>query len=139
MSSIARRFNAIGGKLMARSGRIAILGTTGAKSGKRREAPVGILRRPDGAIVIAAGGDGRGWPANLRAHPTCTLDIKGTREAYVASLLEGAERDDAIRAFVAAMGRVASNTKWTDVFVLRGVADADDGAVADGEAGPAAS
>lgn len=137
MSSIARRFNAIGGKLMARSGRIAILGTTGAKSGKRREAPVGILRRPDGALVIAAGGDGRGWPANLRAHRTCTLDIKGTREAYVASLLDGAERDDAIRAFVAAMGRIASNTKWTDVFVLRAVADGD--AASDGEAGPAAS
>jgi len=131
VSSITRTFNAIGGKLMARSGRIAILGTTGAKSGKRREAPVGILRRPDGGIVIAAGGEGRGWPANLRAHPTCTLDIKGTRSTYVASLLDGAERDDAIRAFVVAMGRIASNTTWTDVFVLR--------AVADGEAGPAAS
>jgi deazaflavin-dependent oxidoreductase (nitroreductase family) len=131
MSSITRAFNAFGGKLMARSGRVAILGTTGAKSGKRREAPVGILRRPDGSIVVAAGGDGRAWPANLRADPRCTLDIKGTRETYIAALLEGAERDDAIAAFVAAMGRIASNTKWTDVFALR--------AVADGEAAPIAS
>jgi len=131
MSSITRRFNAIGGKLMARSGRVAILGTTGAKSGRRREAPVGILRRSDGTIVIVAGGEGRSWPANLRANPGCTLDIQGKRGSYVASLLEGPERDDAIRDFVAAMGRVASNTQWTDVFVLR--------AVADGEAAPVPS
>ena len=132
MSSITRRFNAIGGKLMARSAAGSrSSGPPARRAGSAARPRSGFIRRPDGAIVIAAGGDGRGWPANLRADPRCTLDIKGTREAYVASLLDGAERDDAIRAFVAAMGRVASNTRWTDVFVLH--------AVSDGEAGPAAS
>jgi deazaflavin-dependent oxidoreductase (nitroreductase family) len=124
MNGMARRAYGFGGRLMARgSDRLGVLGTTGARSGRRRETALGILRRPDGTVVVAAGGAGRGWAANLRGEPRCTLDVKGRRAAYIAELLGGDARDEAVRDFVAAMGRTAGNTVWTDVFLLRPAAD----------------
>jgi deazaflavin-dependent oxidoreductase (nitroreductase family) len=138
MNPLTRTFNAIGGRIMARSGRVAILGTTGAKSGKRREAPVGALRRPDGSVVIVAGGGKRGWAANLRADPACTLDVKGVRTACMATRLDGADRDAAVAEFVAAMPRVTSAASWGDAFVLRPGSPTATPA-ADGAAPPATS
>jgi deazaflavin-dependent oxidoreductase (nitroreductase family) len=137
VNPLTRTFNAIGGRIMARSGRVAILGTTGAKSGKRREAPVGVLRRHDGSFVIVAGGGKRGWAANLRADPSCTLDVKGARIACVATRLEGPDRDAAVAEFVAAMPRATSAASWSDAFVLR--PGSSTAASADGAAPPAAS
>jgi deazaflavin-dependent oxidoreductase (nitroreductase family) len=119
MNRVQRTFNVWGGRLMARSGSVAILATTGAKTGKRRTVPVGIMPLPDGTVVIAAGGDGRGWTANLRADPRCTLDLKGGRRTYEATQLAGEERDAAAADFSTAMGRLTRGAIWTDVFVLR--------------------
>jgi len=74
-------------------------------------------------VIVCAGGDGRGWAANLHADPRCTLDIKGRRSSFVAESLTGEARDAAVADFVAAMGRTAGNTVWADVFVLRPAAD----------------
>ena len=119
MNAFQRWFNIMGGRMMARSGSVAILGTTGARTGKRRTVPVGIMPRPDGSIIIAAGGDGRGWTANLRANPRCTLDLKGGRRTFDATQLAGEERDTAASEFSVALGRLMRGATWTDVFVLR--------------------
>jgi deazaflavin-dependent oxidoreductase (nitroreductase family) len=118
MNRAARTFNAVGGAFMVRMGWVASLGTTGAKSGLPRTAPVGFLERPDGTVVIGAGGSGRAWAANLRAHPACTLTVRGRRLAFVATALAGAERDATLAELVGSMPRSFRGATWTDVFVL---------------------
>lgn len=119
MNPLARTFNAIGGRLMARTGRIGILATTGARTGLRRTAPIGFVPRPDGTILIGAGStSNRGWTANLRANPACTFAIRGTTRSYRARLVGPEERAAALAELRAAMGRVAERADWGDLFVL---------------------
>ncbi len=139
MNRIGRAFNAVGGAFMVRMGWVASLGTTGARSGLPRTAAVGFLQRADGSVLIAAGGTGRAWAANLRAHPACTLTIRGRRHAYVAAAQSGADRDTALAELVASMPRNFRDASWTDVFVLRPTETQDGGVPAEAAAGPDAT
>ena len=47
-NALTRAFNSIGGSLMARSGRVGILGTTGAKTGPPAGPPSGSSCAPTG-------------------------------------------------------------------------------------------
>lgn len=120
MSNVfARAFNAIGGSLMARSGRIGILGTTGARTGKPRTAPLGFVARADGTVLIGSGSlENRGWTHNLRADPACTFAIRGDRRAYRARLVEPEAREAALVELAAKMGGFAERARWGDLFVL---------------------
>lgn len=119
MNRLQRLFNTIGGSLMARSGRVGILGTTGAKTGLARRAPVGFVARPDGSLLIGAGSrENRGWTANLKANPAATFSIKGVERRYEAHLVSGDERPAALAELRQKMGRVAERTDWGDLFVL---------------------
>jgi deazaflavin-dependent oxidoreductase (nitroreductase family) len=139
MNPLARAFNAVGGRILARTGRVALLGTTGARSGRARTAPVGYLRRADGSVIIGAGGTGRAWAANLRAHPACTLAIRGRGAAYTAEALEGAARDAALAELVASMPERLRGATWADVFLLHPAPAAQgDGAGRAPDAGDAA-
>jgi deazaflavin-dependent oxidoreductase (nitroreductase family) len=116
---LARTFNAIGGALMARTGRVGMLGTVGAKTGLRRRTPVGYVQRADGSLLIGAGSlERRGWTANLRANPAATFSTRGTERRYRARLLAGAERDTALADLKIAIGARAERAHWGDVFVL---------------------
>ncbi len=119
MNSLTRAFNALGGSLMARSGRVGILGTTGAKTGQPRRAPVGFVARPDGSILIGAGSRAsRGWTANLKANPAATFSVKGVEHRYRAGLVGGECRAAALDELKAKMGGVAARADWGDLFVL---------------------
>jgi deazaflavin-dependent oxidoreductase (nitroreductase family) len=119
MNPLARTFNALGGRLMARSGRIGILGTTGAKTGLRRTAPVGYAVRPDGNLLIGAGSRAnRGWTANLRANPAATFSTRGVERPYRARLVQPEEREAALGELKARMGGFAERADWGDLFVL---------------------
>jgi deazaflavin-dependent oxidoreductase (nitroreductase family) len=133
MNRVGRAFNALGGALLVRTGRVASLGTTGAKTGLARTAAVGFLARADGSVIVGAGGTGRAWAANLRANPGCTLAIRGRRGAYVATALDAADRDAALAELVGSMPRSLRGATWSDVFLLRPV-----GATGSDEGGPAA-
>lgn len=118
-NAIARAFNSIGGSLMAMSGRVGILGTTGAKTGKPRSAPLGFVAREDGTVVIGSGRlENRGWVVNLKANPACTFKIKSAERRYRARPLDGAERDAAVAELKASIGSMAERMAWGDVFVL---------------------
>jgi deazaflavin-dependent oxidoreductase (nitroreductase family) len=118
-SALTRAFNAIGGSLMVRSGRVGILGTTGAKTGLARRAPIGFVRRADGTILLGSGSPvNRGWTVNLKANPACTFTIKGREAAYRARLVGPDERDAALAELKASMGGVAERADWGDLFVL---------------------
>jgi deazaflavin-dependent oxidoreductase (nitroreductase family) len=116
---LTRTFNAIGGSLMARSGRVGILGSTGARTGKPRSAPLGYVTREDGTVVVGSGRpENRGWVVNLRANPACTFRIKGTERRYRARPLAGEEREAALAELRAKVGSMAERMTWGDVFVL---------------------
>ncbi|WP_420627869.1 nitroreductase/quinone reductase family protein [Candidatus Leptofilum sp.] len=76
-----------------------LLSCTGAKSGQPREIP--LLATPMGEkYILVASNAGRhkhpAWYYNLRAHPNCSLLIRGRGEvAYVAHEAEGAEKEQA--------------------------------------------
>lgn len=119
MNPFARFFNTVGGSLMARSGRVGILGTTGARTGRPRRAPIGFVARPDGSLLVGSGSPtNRGWTANLRANPACTFQVKGTTRGYRARLVGPDEREAALAELRSRMGRVAERTDWGDLFVL---------------------
>ncbi len=119
MNPLARAFNSLGGRLMARTGRVGILGTTGAKTGLRRTAPIGYVARDDGTVLIGAGSRAnRGWTANLRANPSATFSIKGVERRYRARLVPPEEREAALAELKARMGSFAERADWGDLFVL---------------------
>lgn len=119
MNRVTRAFNAIGGSLMARSGRIGILGTTGAKTGLPRTAPLGYVARRDGTILIGAGSRAnRGWTANLKASPGATFSVKGVERRYRARLVPAEQREAALTELRARMGGFAERADWGDLFVL---------------------
>jgi deazaflavin-dependent oxidoreductase (nitroreductase family) len=132
VNRVEKAFNAIGGSVMVRMGWVASLGTTGARTGQPRTAPVGFLERADRTVIIGAGGTGRSWVANLRANPACTLTVRGRRGAYVATAVDGADRETALAELVASMPRWFRGATWHDIFVL---APATAGEVVGGTAG----
>ena len=118
-NAITRRLNAIGGSLMVRSGRVGVLGTTGAKTGLARRAPIGFVTRSDGSILIGSGSRvNRGWTVNLKANPEATFAIKGVERGYQARLVGDGERTAALAELKASMGSVAERADWGDLFVL---------------------
>ncbi len=119
MNPVARGFNAIGGRILARTGRVALLGTIGAKTGLPRRTPVGFLTRDDGSILIGAGSTTpRGWTANLRANPAATLTSKGATRRCRARLVGVDEREAALAELKATMGGRAERADWGDLFIL---------------------
>jgi len=127
MNPFARAFNSIGGSLMARSGRVGILASTEARTGRARRAPLGFVARPDRMLLVGAGSPAsRGWPANLRANPACTFSIKGTTRPYRARLVPPDEREAALAELREGMGGIAERADWGDLFVLEPVEDRRD-------------
>jgi deazaflavin-dependent oxidoreductase (nitroreductase family) len=116
---LTRTFNAIGGRLMARTGRIGILGTTGARTGLRRTAPIGYVAREDGTLLIGSGSPtNRGWTVNLKADPAATFSIKGVERRYRARLVAPEEREAALAELKTRMGSFAERADWGDLFIL---------------------
>jgi deazaflavin-dependent oxidoreductase (nitroreductase family) len=75
---------------------VVLLTTTGARSGRRRSAPVLGVPTGDGIAVIASNyGQSRhpAWYHNLRANPEAELSLNGRMLRVRARELEGEERD----------------------------------------------
>lgn len=75
---------------------VAILTTTGARSGLPRSVPVLGLPTPDGLAVIASNfGQERhpAWYFNLRADPTGEVELDGEKRRFRAVEAEGARRE----------------------------------------------
>jgi len=75
---------------------LAMLTTTGARSGQRHTLPVLALRDDEGIVVIASNfGRTRnpGWYHNLRAHPRASVVVDGVAQEVEARELVGEDRD----------------------------------------------
>jgi len=118
-NALTRTFNSIGGSLMALSGRVGILRTTGARTGKARSAPLGFVLHADGTVLIGSGSpENRGWTANLKANPSCTFSIKGAEKRYRARPVTADGREAAVGELRASAGSMTERLTWGDVFLL---------------------
>lgn len=118
-NALTRIWNSIGGSMLVRTGRVGILGTTGARTGLPRHAHIGFVARPDGSLLIGAGTpSGHAWTANAKANPQVTFVIKGVERRYQARLVGPGERDAALAEIRAKMGGPAASANWGDLFVL---------------------
>lgn len=75
---------------------VAVLTSTGARSGQRRETPVTYFTDGDDVILIASNYGGArhpGWCYNLLAHPECELRIGEHGGRFVARETTGADHD----------------------------------------------
>jgi deazaflavin-dependent oxidoreductase (nitroreductase family) len=118
-NAVIRLWNSIGGSILVRTGRVGILGTTGARTGLPRHAHIGFVARPDGSLLIGAGTPtGHAWTANLKANPSVTFAIKGLERRYRARLVGPDERDAVLAEIRAKMGGPAARANWGDLFVL---------------------
>lgn len=95
---------------------IAMLTTTGARTGLPRTVPV--LPLPDGdRTILIASNFGRphhpSWYYNLRAHPAATIVLGGTAREVVARELQGDEREQCYRRGEEVFPGFSSYRRWT--------------------------
>lgn len=99
--------------------KILALTTVGAKSGQRRETPVGWFDGGDGTWLIVASANGAAknpaWYHNIAAHPDdVTIEIGDRKVAVTAEQLHGEEREAALRSIVASAPQFAGYNDKTD-------------------------
>jgi deazaflavin-dependent oxidoreductase (nitroreductase family) len=121
-----RRFGRSGLGLATRQP-VAVLTTTGRRSGLPRSTPVTVLPYEDGYLVGGGAGGQTAtpdWVLNLRAHPTATLTF-GPRDSWTMSVEEptGSARDAAYASMLARYPSARRYEEWSGrplpLFVLR--------------------
>jgi deazaflavin-dependent oxidoreductase (nitroreductase family) len=98
-SSVIAEFRANQGRVggMFEGGRLLLLTTTGARTGRPHTVPLGYLPDEDRVLVIGSNGGQRRHPAwlhNLLAHPIVTVESSAFVYEAAATVLSGRERDD---------------------------------------------
>jgi deazaflavin-dependent oxidoreductase (nitroreductase family) len=96
--AVIDEFRANGGKVTIHPAgdSLALLTTTGAKSGRQHTTPLAYHRDGERVIVVASKGGAPEHPAwyhNLRANPTVTLEVGTETYQAHAAVAEGEERD----------------------------------------------
>jgi deazaflavin-dependent oxidoreductase (nitroreductase family) len=112
------------GEELAAWGKVVLLETTGRRSGQPRRTALGFVEEPDGSLLVAAGSPASDWAANLLADPDCHGTIAGSRRAYRAEELGGAERARAITGLILRYGTPAERLGSGPAFRLRPAAGA---------------
>ena len=119
-ASHAALYKLLGGRMMGAKdepGGIVVVTTTGRKSGKQRSRPLMHLRDGEKIMVVAsAGGDDNhpSWFLNMQAKPEVTVHVGGEEATYRARTVEGRERDDLYKRFVAVNDTFADYENKTD-------------------------
>lgn len=96
---------------------LAILTSTGARSGEPRQAIVTYHKDGDRWVIAASkGGDPKhpAWFHNVEAHPDVTIEVDNQTVPVTATVTEGAERDRLWDDHVAALPEFGEYPKKTD-------------------------
>ncbi len=107
------------GEQLADWGKVIRLQTRGRTSGRRVEVALGYVEEPDGAVLVAAGGDAA-WARNLDADPRCRMRLG--EDAWVdavADPLEAADQARAVRELILKYGTPAERLGRGPAFRLR--------------------
>jgi deazaflavin-dependent oxidoreductase (nitroreductase family) len=100
-------------------GRVAMLTTTGRRSGLPREVVVGYVEEPDGALLIAATEPAASWALNLLDDPRCEVEIGDRRFRALAEALESADHARAVRELILRYGTPSEGLGRGPSFRLR--------------------
>lgn len=97
---VIAEFRANGGKVggMFENMKLALLTTTGAKTGLKRTSPVAYLNIDGQPVVVASKGGAPtnpSWYHNLRANPSVVVEVGTETYPATAQVLEGTARDEA--------------------------------------------
>lgn len=108
------------GEQLAAWGKVAMLETTGRKSGRPVQSAVGFIEEDDGSTLVAAGSESADWVLNLRANPRSRATVgERTVEYDQAVELEGDERSATLVALILKYGTPAERLGRGPVFRLR--------------------
>lgn len=95
--------------------RIVLLTTTGRRTGQRRTTPLGYARDAEGNLLLFASAMGAprhpDWYFNIAADPHVTVEITSGSWDAQATILTGADRDDAYRRWIEMAPHVAGHEK----------------------------
>jgi deazaflavin-dependent oxidoreductase (nitroreductase family) len=110
------------GEQLADWGKVIRLQTRGRTSGRPIEVALGYVEEPDGAVLVAAGGDAA-WARTLDADPRCRMRLGDAAWAdAVADPLDGPEQARAVRELILKYGTPAERLGRGPAFRLRPVA-----------------
>lgn len=119
------RFGRSGLSVISRQS-VAVLVTTGRRSGAARKTPVTVTPYENGFLIGGGAGGQKAtpdWVHNLRAHPHAQLIIKRVVREVVVDEPGGADRERAYAAMVAVYPEVNRFEKWGErplpLFVAR--------------------
>jgi deazaflavin-dependent oxidoreductase (nitroreductase family) len=108
------------GEQLAAWGKVAMLETTGRKSGRPVQSAVGFIEEDDGSLLVAAGSDTADWVLNLRANPRCRATVGGRAVEFDQAVeLEGDGRSATLVALILKYGTPAERLGRGPVFRLR--------------------
>ena len=105
-ASIIEEFHATGGRAGGpwKDTPLLLLHHVGAKSGKARINPLGVLADRDRYVIVASNGgspSSPNWYHNLKAHPEVTIEVGTETIDVVASEATGSERERLFQAIAA--------------------------------------
>lgn len=106
------------GEELAQWGKVALLQTTGRRTGRVVRTAVGYLEEPGDALLVAAGSDDADWVLNLRATPRCRATIGAETREYEARELDLADRGPAITRLILKYGTPAERLGRGPVYEL---------------------
>lgn len=115
---VIEEFRANGGKAggMFEGAPLAILTSTGAKSGVERVSPLVYVKDEDKFVIIASKGGAPtspDWYHNLKANPSATLEVGTEKFGVTATEVTGDERDRLYAKMVAIMPNFAEYERAT--------------------------
>jgi len=104
------------GEQLAEWGKVAVIETTGRRTGAVVSTAVGFVEEPDGSLLVAAGNVAADWALNLQADPVCRVTIgEGTR-TYRARPADADESARAVSALILKYGTPAERLGHGPVF-----------------------
>lgn len=96
-------------------GPILMLTTTGRRTGEKRSVALGYLDEDDSFYVVASNGGKHnepGWSYNLKADPNAEIKYRGGKVQAEVELLEGKDREEAWKRYIAAYPDYAQAQHW---------------------------
>ena len=115
----ARLYRRLGGRFVGRwfGGPVAVLETTGRKSGRPRATPVIYAWDGEDVIVVSANAGNprpQAWCLNLLANPDAAIVIGGDRRRVRAREVEGEERERRLAVYRSVYPKVDDYRAFTD-------------------------
>jgi hypothetical protein len=96
------------------SGALVVLEYESRRTGRLRAFPLLFVEHGNSVVALAVRPEGKHWWRSFRRPARAALLVRGQRRAVVGRLLEGEERREALRLYLAARPRAAGSLGVSD-------------------------